>query len=302
MTTTMHTLGDLEAKVERGEPFSAAELARVLGCPDLVSVGVLGEMARRRATGDVITYGRVAVLAPGAEEKMDIGDAGEVRLGGALSSIGEAAARVRAAASAYAGIYLSGFSLADVVEVCGHDHLALAEAAAELRGAGLVGIAEIPVDRFESAESILEALRAVAHAGLVAPRFTVDRAVAGGAMALINRAAEVQEQLGNGRVFAPLQRLDPVETPSTGYDDVKTIALARLRCPDTLAIQVDWPLYGPKLAQVALAYGAGDVDGVASIDLLRLGVRRSPTEEIARQIRAAGGAPVERDGRFARRG
>jgi aminodeoxyfutalosine synthase len=99
-----------------------------------------------------------------------------------------------------------------------------------------------------------------------------------------------------------LPRFDPVDTPSTGYDDVKTIALARLRCPASLLIQVDWPLYGPKLAQVALAYGAGDVDGVAAVDRSNLGPRRSPAEDIARQIRAAGGTPVERDGRFGRRG
>ncbi|MEO8484109.1 MAG: hypothetical protein ABI634_17995 [Acidobacteriota bacterium] len=300
MTTTTHTLGDLERKVNAGEPLNGAELARVLACPDLVSVGVLGEMARRRASGDTITFGRVSVVAPDAT--IEAGEAGEIRLVGAPASIDAGRALVRAAAAAAPGLPVTGFSLADLVDLCGHDHLALAEAAALLRADGLDAIAETPVDRFDSTELLVEALRAVIHGGLTAPRLTVDRASLADRLALIERVVDVQECLGNVRVFAPLPRLDPVDTPSTGYDDVKTIALARLRCPASIVIQVDWPLYGPKLAQVALAYGAGDIDGVAAVDSLNLGTRRSPVEDITRQIRAAGGIAAERDGRFARRG
>jgi aminodeoxyfutalosine synthase len=64
------------------------------------------------------------------------------------------------------------------------------------------------------------------------------------------------------------------------------------------SIQVDWPLYGPKLAQVALTVGADDVDGVLAVDSGVLGTRRSPIEEIKGNIRAAALDGVERDGRF----
>ena len=64
------------------------------------------------------------------------------------------------------------------------------------------------------------------------------------------------------------------------------------------SIQVDWSLYGPKLAQVALTVGADDVDAVSPLDDLSEGRRRAPLEEIRRNIRAAGLEPVERDGRF----
>ena len=60
--------------------------------------------------------------------------------------------------------------------------------------------------------------------------------------------------------FAPLPRVDPPEAPSTGYDDVKTIVAARLMAASIPHIQVDWALYGPKLAQVAIEYGADDID------------------------------------------
>ena len=73
-------------------------------------------------------------------------------------------------------------------------------------------------------------------------------------------------QAGGFRAFAPLPRQLSVATPTTGYDDVKAVALARLLLRDVPSIQVDWPLYGPKLAQVGLIVGADDVDGVAAAD------------------------------------
>ena len=54
--------------------------------------------------------------------------------------------------------------------------------------------------------------------------------------------------------------------PTTGYEDVKMVALARLAAPNVPSIQVDWRRYGPKLAQVALTFGADDVDGVSPSD------------------------------------
>jgi 2-iminoacetate synthase ThiH len=48
----------------------------------------------------------------------------------------------------------------------------------------------------------------------------------------------------------------------------------------------------PKLAQVAIAYGANDIDGVAVVDQAELGPRRSAREEIERQIRAVVATPV----------
>ena len=61
---------------------------------------------------------------------------------------------------------------------------------------------------------------------------------------------------------------------------------------------MDWPLYGPKLAQVALTMGADDVDAVSPLEG-DLGRRRSPLEEIRGNIKAAGLEAVERNGAFA---
>jgi hypothetical protein len=301
MTTTTHSLSDLEQKVSTSGVLTTAEVARVLACPDLVAIGVLGETARTRASGTVVTFGRVAVWPLGGAEP-EVGAAGELRIVGTPASIDAARAAVKDAAAHAGAAVVTGFSLVDLLVLCGHDHLVLADALASLRALGLTAVAEVPVDRFSSTEELVEALRAVRHAGLGAPRVTVDRANLPERLALIDRVVAAQDATGMVRAFAPLPRLDAVETPSTGYDDVKTVAAARLRCPASIVVQVDWPLYGPKLAQVALAYGAGDVDGVAPIDASPLGPRRAPVEEISRQIAAAGGVPVQRDGQFAIRG
>ena len=71
--------------------------------------------------------------------------------------------------------------------------------------------------------------------------------------------------------------------PTTGYEDVKMVAIARLAAPNIPTIQVDWQRYGPKLAQVALTFGADDVDGVSASDEAPEGRRRAPLEEITPQ-------------------
>jgi aminodeoxyfutalosine synthase len=114
--------------------------------------------------------------------------------------------------------------------------------------------------------------------------------------------AALQTRLGAIRTFAPLPRKLDDTQPTTGYQDVRHVALSRVLAENVETIQVDWTLYGPKLAQVALTFGADDIDSVSSEDNESLGWRRSPLEEIRRSIRAAGLEPVERDGRFKRRG
>jgi hypothetical protein len=294
---TMTSLSDLEPKAQAGDAFTRAEVERVLACPDLVAVGMLGEAARRARRGDRITYGRVAIVTGGVlpEER---GEAGEVRLVGTPESADQARAWTRAVATWAAGVPFTAFSLADLLELAGGDHLGLAALARALSHDGLDAVAEFPLDRLGDTENVIEVVRAINHGGLGVWRATIDRATLEERLDLIERAAAVQHETGALRAFAPLPRQDPAGTPSTGYDDVRTVTAARLMCASIPSIQVDWPLYGPKLAQVALAYGADDVDGVAVVDTLKQGHRRSPREDIERQIRAAAATPAERDGRY----
>jgi aminodeoxyfutalosine synthase len=153
----------------------------------------------------------------------------------------------------------------------------------------------VPLDLLEEPAS---AVRAARDAGLGAWRLTVHNLRDDARIASVERARDLQAAVGGFNAFAPLPRVMSVTAPTTGYDDVKQIALARVVVTNIDSIQVDWPLYGPKLAQVALTVGADDVDGVAAVDPGLLGTRRSPVEEIKGNIRAAALEAAERDGRF----
>jgi len=265
-----------------------------------VGTGMLGEQARRAVSGNRVTYGRVLVAA-GDVPDSGLSEAGEVRLMGTPASLNDAIARVRSAASRVGVAPLTGFTADGLLSLAGGDHQALADAARALRAAGLQAVAECPLDAWTGDDDAIEAVRALQRGGLAVPRATVGRAALESRLTLIERAVAVQAATSALRAFAPLPRQDAANGPATGYDDVRTIAAARLMARNIPAIQVDWPLYGPKLAQVAIAYGANDIDGVAVVDALNLGQRRSPTQEIERQIRAASAEPVERDGRYERR-
>jgi hypothetical protein len=291
------TLTDLAAKVAKREALTRADAERVLSCADLPAVGSLGEAARQARSGDRVTYGRVLTLAPGSRPESRE-EAVEVRLTGGPASIDEACERVAAAVSLAAGATLTGYSLADLLQLVGSDHLALAALAKSLRHSGLQAVAEVPLDRLGDTENAVEVVRAVLYGGLGAWRATVDRAPAHARLDLIDRATAIQQETNALKAFAPLPRMEEAEGPSTGYDDVRTVAVAALMCASIPNIQVDWPLYGPKLAQVAIAYGANDIDGVSPTDTLDQGPRRSPREDVERQIRAAFAVPVARNGQY----
>src|SRR6185369_14121935 len=174
MASTVHSLEDLESRVATGEPLSRADAERVLATPDLVSVGVLGEIARRRRSGERVTFGRVALAPRG--DLTDAGVAGEVRITGTPSSIDEAVAWVRHARAAAPEAVLTGFACSDVVawaRTAGTEHAA---GARMLREAGLDGVAEVVLDRAGSIDDLVRAVVELTEGGLGAWRLVVDRA------------------------------------------------------------------------------------------------------------------------------
>lgn len=291
-------VSDLETKAQAGVALTHADALRVLATTDLVSIGTLGEAARRRQHGDRVTYVQVLVT-DGASAPETVGEAAELRLVADPQSADDAVARVQVASQAAGSIPLTGFTVAQLLGLAGGDHLALAELSEALAAAGLAGVASLPMDQVDDPAELVRAIR---HGGLGVWRATVHRATTlDDRLKTIEAVAALQAEVGGLHAFAPLPEVDPVDVPSTGYDDVRTVAVARLVCVDVPSIQVDWSFYGPKLAQVAIAYGANDLDRVSALDLEALGRRRSPREDIERQIRAAFATPVARDGRFTAR-
>lgn len=272
----------------------ASEARQILESPDLIAIGVRADDVRRQMHGARTTFVRVFEVHVDAPPAVLPGrlSAGEFRIVGRPASVDGAISAVRSVATLAGGVPVTGFSLADLLELTG---TAFATACSAFRDAGLGGIAEVQLDRLDA-----ESIAAVAHArscGLLVERLTVAAAEPDRVAAAV-RAQELQEAVGGFRTFAPLPRTMSIAAPSTGYDDVKGVAIARLLVTGIESIQVDWPLYGPKLAQVALTVGADDVDGVAAVDPGTLGPRRSPIEEIKGNIRSAGLEPVERNARF----
>jgi aminodeoxyfutalosine synthase len=220
-----------------------------------------------------------------------------LRIDGVPSNRAAAVARTREAAAVAAGVPLSGFSLADLELLAVREAVTLRALLEELRAAGLELVAAAPIDLLQSARRSIEEVNI---AGLALARVTVHRLAAADMIPLLKSVAALQRDVAVVRAFAPLPRTMNPAVPTTGFEDVKRIALARLVADNVPSIQVDWSLYGPKLAQVALTVGADDVDGVSAEDDMTGGRRRAPLEEIRRNILAAGQDPVERNGRFDR--
>jgi hypothetical protein len=220
--------------------------------------------------------------------------AGEIRLIGSLTDLARALNAVRRVAHApdrQAPVH--GFSLTDVETVSGRDEEKALDLLQALREAGLERIADAPIDTLASPEALIDAAH---RAGLGIARATVERAPAESRPGLLERAERILLASPSIVAFAPLPRRMGVH-PSTGFEDVRLVALTRLLV-DVPHVQVDWQLYGPKLAQVALTFGADDVDNVSPVEDAPEGKRRAPLAEIRRNIVAASGEPVERDGHF----
>lgn len=291
------SLDAVAAKLAAGERPGEADVETLAGTKDLVALGMLADEDRRRRHGRRVTFVRVADIAVAdraALEATPPAAAREVRLSGRPASVEDAVAAVRRLASRASGVPLTGFALEDLAGLATAEGLPLRTVAARLREAGLEAVAGVSVDD-DGTEAAVEAVRA---GGLHLWRLVVRR-WGGSCLPALRRAAAIQKTAGGFRAFAPLAAEPDPDLPTTGYDDVKRVALARLLVDNIESIQVDWRGYGPKLAQVALTFGADDIDGVSPHEARNLGARRATVEEIHRNIRAASLEAVERDGRFA---
>jgi aminodeoxyfutalosine synthase len=292
----------LAARVSAGDTLSDRDIDMLADSTDILTLGMLADDARRRSHGADATYVRVheVELAAVSGGVTIPPFAGEVRVNGEWTSAPGTLAALRAVVAAAGQAPVSAFSLADLEQAADAGELTLADILHAVRHAGVSLIADAPVDRLATAEASLDAVRA---AGLGLARLTVaHNGDLAARIAVLKRAAELQHALGWLRSFAPLPRQWDPAMLTTGYEDVRQVALARLVADNIPSIQVDWTLYGPKLAQVALTVGADDVDGVSASDQAPDGRRRSPIEEIKRNIQAAALVPIERDGAYRRVG
>ena len=257
--------------------------------------GMAADDVRRRRHGDRATFLQIVtapVSAPTLADPVAV-DAGEVRLTGRPETAEAAVAAVRALADRVGGVPVRGFAYGDLDALCRRDAARLGDLLVELREAGLAGLTSLAADAPDP-ETVVAVL---GGSGLAVSRLTLGGAAGDDARRQLQRLRTWDGVGGVCRALAPLPPAEP-SPPTTGYGDLRQVALARLLVDNIDSIQVDWSRHGPKLAQVALTFGADDVDAVPAVASHDQGWRRSPGEEIRRNIAAAGFVSVPRNGRF----
>jgi aminodeoxyfutalosine synthase len=119
------------------------------------------------------------------------------------------------------------------------------------------------------------------------------------------RLRAAQDETGGFLAFIPLafhpqNTKLPHLTGTTGFDDLKNLAVARLLLDNFPHIKAFWIMVGPKLAQLALSFGTDDIDGTVMEErITHMAGAQTPMgltrQELLHLIREAGCEPVERD-------
>jgi aminodeoxyfutalosine synthase len=116
---------------------------------------------------------------------------------------------------------------------------------------------------------------------------------------------ELQDDTGGFQTYIPLA-FHPDNTAlahigrTTGFADLKNIAIARLMLDNIEHIKAYWVMMTPKVAQIALRFGADDLDGTVVEEKIYHDAGATTSQslrrgELLRLIRAAGREPFERD-------
>ena len=283
-------------RVSAGDRLGLDDLERLAGTPDILQVGMLADTVHRALHGTRVTYLRVALCAYDQPftEAVPLA-AREVRVTGKPESLDVAVTAIATARAVAGERTVSAFSWLDVERLAAAGVEKTSRVLERLRDAGLDALAEFPLDRVTDPRAALES---IGSAGYTQVRLTIDKTPADARTKLFITAAALKDTYPAIRSINPLPSVLDSLRPTTGYDDVKSVAIARLAAPDIPDVQVDWLRYGPKLAQVALTFGANDLDNVQASDEAPDGRRRAPLEEVRGNIQAAGFEPAERDGRF----
>lgn len=119
------------------------------------------------------------------------------------------------------------------------------------------------------------------------------------------RLRNLQDKTGGFQAFIPLA-FHPKNTElsdlslTSGYDDLKTLAVSRLILDNFDHIKAFWIMIGPKLAQISLACGVDDMDGTVIEEKITHAAGAETEEAMEKEalvqlIRDAGRVPVERD-------
>lgn len=124
---------------------------------------------------------------------------------------------------------------------------------------------------------------------------------------------DLQDETGGFLTYIPLayhpdhnelgRELGREGTATTGFDDLKNIAVGRLFLDNIPHVKTHWPMVTPFVSQIALEFGCDDVEGTVVYERVYHDAGATTPMmlsygELVRMIKAAGKEPVERDARY----
>ncbi len=121
---------------------------------------------------------------------------------------------------------------------------------------------------------------------------------------------DLQDETGGFLAFIPLayhpddnelgKELGRQGTSTTGFDDLRNLAVGRLFLDNFEHIKSHWIMVSPSLTQIALAFGVNDIEGTVVREKIYHAVGATTQlgmtlDELLKLIRGAGKVPAERD-------
>ena len=219
----------------------------------------------------------------------------------------------------YPGVHLKAFTMVEIAYFAKRARISIRETLERLRDAGVDsmpgGGAEVFSERVRriicdhkiDGNEWLEAARTAHQIGLKSNctmlyghlETAEDRADH------LVRLREVQDETGGFVTFIPLA-FHPANTAlshlstTSGFNDLKQIAVSRLMLDNIPHVKAYWIMMTPAVAQIAQRFGANDIDGTVIEEKIYHDAGATTSQHLRRQdlldlIRKAGREPSERD-------
>jgi len=226
---------------------------------------------------------------------------------------------LRALKDEFPKIHLKAFTAVEIDYLSRISGLSLKDTLLKLKDAGLGSMPGGGAEIFDAtvrnalcAEKItgkrwLEVIKAAHHAGLKTNATMLYGHIETYAHRVdhLLKLRTLQDKTGGFQAFIPLsfqpQNSEVKKTAyTTGFDDLKTLAISRLMLDNFDHIKAYWIMLGEKLAQVSLNFGVDDLDGTVVDERIAKAAGGTTDgsmtkDEIVRLIKQADRKPVERD-------
>ena len=221
-------------------------------------------------------------------------------------------------------VHIKALTAVEIAHIARIEKMSIAEVLAALRDAGLdtlpgggaevfgKGVRATIAEKKLAAEDWLEVHR-VAHGMGIPSNCTM---LYGHVESIEDRIEHLtmlrtlQDETGGFLAYIPLayhpdhnelgDQLGRAGTATTGFDDLRNLAVGRLYLDNIPHIKTHWIMVTTALSQVALSFGVNDLEGTVVREKIyhEAGAHTPqglPLEEVVKLIRGAGKIPVERD-------